>query len=293
MEHAVPLRQRGYDLVHSFFWDDVRRYEIPWIHESDQAFGQFVRGYSTVSRAIGTKAVELFSAYLNAWKCKAVIAWSEWAKRGHIQDGVEPSKISVIPPPFEQVFDRKRHEGMNVLFIGRDYVRKGGRVVVEVFEALKEFSEARLLYVGKVDDKKIVVRMKGDPRIRYFPSVSSLVLETRIFPVTDLFFLPTLADAFAISVVEAMSRGIPVVASNVCALPEIVENGVSGLLSPMDDLCGFERNIAALLGDVHRMRRMGKRPGNVSSLSLGEKRTTRSLRDVYVNTLRLGTQPRV
>ena len=64
-----------------------------------------------------------------------------------------------------------------------------------------------------------------------------------------------------------------------------MENGVSGLLSPMDDLCGFERNIAALLGDVHRMRRMGKRPGNVSSLSLGEKRTTRSLRDVYVNTL--------
>ena len=125
---------------------------------------------------------------------------------------MEPSKISVIPPPFEQVFDRKRHEGMNVLFIGRDYVRKGGRVVVEVFEALKEFSEARLLYVGKVDDKKIVaLPMKGDPRIRYFPSVSSLVLETRIFPVTDLFFLPTLADAFAqYSVVEAMSRGIPV-----------------------------------------------------------------------------------
>jgi glycosyltransferase involved in cell wall biosynthesis len=286
MEHAVPLRQHGYDLIHSFFWD-VHRYEIPWVHESDQAFGQFMGGYSTVMSSIRTKAVELFSAYLSTWRCKAVIAWSEWAKRGYVQDGVDPSKICVIPPSFEQVFDRKRHEGLNILFIGRDYVRKGGKIAVEVFEALKEFSNARLLYVGKVDDKKIVARMKEERRISYFPSVSSLLLESRIFPVSDLFFLPTRADAFAISVVEAMSRGIPVIASNVCALPEIVENGVSGLLSPPDDRCGFARNIATLLADAHRMKRMGEEARKRVELLFGKERTNRSLMDVYVNALKL------
>jgi glycosyltransferase involved in cell wall biosynthesis len=288
IEHAVPLRQHGYDLVHSFFWD-LRRYEIPWIHESDQAFGQFMNGYLSLRSSIRTKAVELFSAYLNTWKCKAVITWSEWAKRGYVQDGVDPSKIFVIPPSFGQVFDTKPHEGMNILFIGRDYVRKGGKVAVEVFEAMKEFPNARLLYVGRVDERKIVARMKENRRIRYIPSVSSSVLEGEIFPVSDLFFLPTRADAFAISVIEAMSRGIPVVASSVCALPEIVENGISGLLSPPDEPGGFVRNITALLGDVRRMRRMGEEARKRVELLFGIERTNRSLRDVYMHALKLGT----
>jgi glycosyltransferase involved in cell wall biosynthesis len=285
-EHAVPFRQRGYDLIHSFFWD-IRMYEIPWIHESDQAFGQFMEGYASARGFIRTIAVDLFSVHLNAWNCKAVIAWSEWAKKGYIQDGVDPSKIFVIPPPFRQIFDSKRHEGKNILFIGRDYVRKGGRVALEVFEALKEFPSARLLYVGKVDDKETVRRIKGNHRIRYFPSVSKSMLENQIFPISDLFLLPTRADAFAISVVEAMSRGIPVVASNISALPEILENGVSGLLSPPDELWGFTRNIAMLLGDANRMRRMGEEARKRAGKLFGIERTNRSLRKLYAKSLSL------
>jgi glycosyltransferase involved in cell wall biosynthesis len=284
-EHAVPFRQRGYDLIHSFFWD-LRVYEIPWIHESDQALGQFMEGYASARGFIRTMAVDLFSLHLNASQCRAVITWSEWAKRGYIQDGVDPSKIFVIHPPFEQIFDRKRHKGKNILFIGRDYIRKGGRVALEVFEALKEFPNAHLLYVGKVDDEEMVRRIRRNRRIRYFPSVSRSVLETQIFPISDLLLLPTRADAFAISVVEAMSRGIPVVASNVCALPEILEKGVSGLLSPPDDLWAFVRNAAGLLGDANRMRRMGEEARKRVRHSFGVERVNRSLKAVYANSLK-------
>jgi glycosyltransferase involved in cell wall biosynthesis len=284
-EHAVPFRQRGYDLIHSFFWD-VRVYEIPWIHESDQAFGQFMEGYASARGFMRTIAVDLFSLHLNASQCRAVIAWSEWAKRGYIEDGVDPSKIFVIPPSFEQVFGKKRHEGKNILFIGRDYVRKGGRVALEVFEALKEFPDARLIYVGQVADEEIATRIKRNRRIRYFPSVSRSVLENQIFPISDLFFLPTRADAFAISVVEAMSRGIPVVASNVCALPEILQNGVSGLLSPPDEFSAFKRNITSLLVDANRMRRMGEEARKRVGGLFGIDRTNRSLRELYAKCLR-------
>jgi glycosyltransferase involved in cell wall biosynthesis len=284
-EHALPFHQRGYDLIHSFFWD-VRVYEIPWIHESDQAFGQFMEGYASAHGFIKTISVELFSFHLNASSCKAVVTWTEWAKRGYVQDGVDPSKIFVIPPAFRQVFDRKRHKGKNILFIGRDYIRKGGRVALEVFEALSEFPNAHLLYVGKVDDEGMVRRIRRNRRIRYFPSVSRSVLETQIFPISDLFLLPTRADAFAISVVEAMSRGIPVVASNVCALPEILEKGVSGLLSPPDDLWAFVRNVAGLLGDASRMRRMGEEARKRVRRSFEVERVNRSLKVVYANSLK-------
>jgi glycosyltransferase involved in cell wall biosynthesis len=292
LEHVVPFPQQRYDLIHSFFWD-IRTYKVPWIHETDQSFGQFIGGYSKVKSSIRIKAAELFSTYLNTCKCRGVITWSEWAKRGYVQDGVDRSKVFVIPPSFEQVSDRKPHEGTNMLFIGRDYARKGGQTAVRVYEVLKnEFSNIRLLYVGKVGDNKIAAQMKRDPRIRYLPSVSGSVLEEQIFPVSDLFFLPTRADAFAISVVEAMSRGIPVVASNVCALPEIVENGVSGLLSAPDEVNEFARNITALLGNPPRMRRMGEEARKRVELLFGRERTNRSLRDLYVNALRLRTELR-
>jgi glycosyltransferase involved in cell wall biosynthesis len=292
-EHAVPFGQRQYDLIHSFFWD-LRVYEVPWVHESDQSFGQFMEGYASARGFIRTVAVDLFSFHLNAGLCRAVITWSEWAKKGYVQDGVDPSKIFVIPPSFEQVFDRKQHEEKNILFIGRDYVRKGGHIALEAFEALKEdFPNVQLLYVGKIEDTKITKRIKGNNRIRYFPSVSRSVLENEIFPISDLFFLPTRADAFAISVVEAMSRGIPVVASNLGALPEILENDISGLLSPPNDLSSFTRNIAKLLGNANRMKRMGEAVRKRVGLLFGIERTNRSLRQVYEKSLNLGTKLKV
>jgi glycosyltransferase involved in cell wall biosynthesis len=56
-----------------------------------------------------------------------------------------------------------------------------------------------------------------------------------VYPATDVLLLPSLAEGYGMSVVEAMGFGIPVIASNLAALPELVREGETGLLVPPDD----------------------------------------------------------
>ena len=100
LEHALSFRaHRGHPLIHSFFWD-LRRFDVPWIHESDQSLGQYLDGYIKVGSAGRRAMTRVFAAYLNSRGCKGVVVWSKWAKDGYIQEGVDASKVHVIPPPF-------------------------------------------------------------------------------------------------------------------------------------------------------------------------------------------------
>jgi glycosyltransferase involved in cell wall biosynthesis len=171
---------------------------------------------------------------------------------------VQISKIHVIPPPFPVINDRRDHNGQNILFIGRDYVRKGGETVLDVFEKLTGFPDVRLIYVGKVEDERALQRIRTNRQITHYPRPSDSFLKAEVFPVSDIFFLPTRADAFVASIPEAMGRGIPVVASNISALPEIVEQGASGYLADQGDSDQLAMWLARLLENPERRRKMGE-----------------------------------
>jgi glycosyltransferase involved in cell wall biosynthesis len=284
LEHAIPLKQKGFSLIHSFFWD-VRKFTVPWIHESDQSFGQFLTGYNGVSGFVKRAATAGFSAYLNSRACKGVVTWSEWARRGFIEDGVDGSKVFVIPPPFDPVDDKVAHEGCNVLFLGRDYDRKGGREALAAFGAVSRSSEARLTYVGRVDDPLARKGMTSDRRITHLENPSNRTLDDAVWPVTDIFLLPTRADAFAISVVDAMRRGIPVVASRLPAISEIVQDRVSGLLSAPGDEQALVSNLEALVRDGGVRKRMGDEARIRAESLFSTERVNDALTEVYVDAL--------
>lgn len=70
--------------------------------------------------------------------------------------------------------------------------------------------------------------------------------------------LPSLTETFGIPLVEAMACGTPTVASRTGGIPEIVDDGVTGLLVPVFDADGLERAIGRLLADPEQQRRMGR-----------------------------------
>ena len=254
LEHALPLDESHASIVHTFFWD-VRRFTIPWVHESDQSLGQYLTGYNNIGGFVKKALTEGYSSYLNSRGCAGVVTWTRWAKAGFEEDGVDPERVSVIPPPFRAISDRRRHEGCNVLFIGRDYLRKGGDVMLRAFGRV-DSPGCRLFYVGEADARGSKL-IRDDHRIARLDRPSSRALSDEVWPVTDVLALPTRADAFAMTVAEAMSRGIPVVTSSIPSIAEVVEDGVSGFLAPVGDEQRFVERLGRLCGDPALRARVG------------------------------------
>jgi len=79
----------------------------------------------------------------------------------------------------------------------------------------------------------------------------------RLLAACDLVVLPSLSEALPTALMEAAAAGRPVVATRVGGIPEIVEDGCTGLLVPPDDAPALADAMAALLGDVERARAFG------------------------------------
>jgi glycosyltransferase involved in cell wall biosynthesis len=76
--------------------------------------------------------------------------------------------------------------------------------------------------------------------------------------VSDLFLLPSSQESFGLAALEAMACEVPVVASRVGGLPEVIEHGVSGFLHPLDALDEMAQSGIDLLTDAVRHKEVAK-----------------------------------
>ena len=81
----------------------------------------------------------------------------------------------------------------------------------------------------------------------------------------DVFLLPSATESFGLAALEAMACEVPVVASRVGGMPEVIDDGVTGFLHAPDDVDGMAASIVRLVGDrgaarAHRRRRATSRP---------------------------------
>ena len=74
----------------------------------------------------------------------------------------------------------------------------------------------------------------------------------------DISVLPSLSESFSNTLLESMANGVPVVATNVGGNPEIVTDGVNGILVPSKDPAALSRAIAQLLDCPELARRLGE-----------------------------------
>lgn len=150
--------------------------------------------------------------------------------------------VRTIPPAHVK---HSKSDCLSLLFSG-DFFRKGGANVVDAFERLqRHYPHIRLRICSddQIDFNILDTQLRSDylNRIRAndsidFGRVPRNRLLDEILPETDVYLLPTYAEAFGFSLLEAMAYGLPVIASNEYAIPEIVEHGSSGYLI---DIGGF------------------------------------------------------
>jgi glycosyltransferase involved in cell wall biosynthesis len=186
-------------------------------------------------------------------RASGIAAFSGVVRDSLVEDyGIDPSAIVVtgaganIAPEPRPV---RRDDGRTLLFVGRDFRRKGGAVLLRAFRKLREARpDLRLLVAGPeelLDPGEGVTNLGDVP----FERVRQLLSEA------TLFVLPTLREPFGIAYLDAMLCEVPCVGTSVGVVPEIL--GDTGLVVPPADPDALAQAIAALLDDPGRRRALG------------------------------------
>lgn len=122
--------------------------------------------------------------------------------------------------------------------------------VVRIFAKVKEAIGARLVMIGDGPEKPACVSLAQQlgvhGRIIFVPSFPEV---EKVLAVSDILLLPSAQESFGLVALEAMACGVPVVASNIGGIPEVVEDGVSGFLHDLGDVEAMAHSALRLLQD--------------------------------------------
>jgi glycosyltransferase involved in cell wall biosynthesis len=130
--------------------------------------------------------------------------------------------------------------------VAKDFESKGGNTLLEAFLKVREvIPEAELIIVGS--PPKLSEAEQSARGIRWVPLVERKQLLEEILPSFDVFAYPTQFDGMPLVLLEAMCRGIATASTFYRAIPEMLDHGRAGLLSPVGDAASLAKNLVRLL----------------------------------------------
>ena len=191
--------------------------------------------------------------------------------------GLDPERVSVLPnpapaipgmPPRDELRRDLGFEGNVLVFAGRLGPQKAVHVLLE---ALVEADGVVLAIAGNGPERDTLERRAGelgvDERVRFLGSVPRETV-LRLFRAADASVLPSAWENFPHTVVEALAVGCPVIATAVGGVPEVVRDGVNGLLVVPNDAAALAAAIRRFFGDAElRERLRTAAPGSVAGYS--------------------------
>ena len=174
-----------------------------------------------------------------------------------IPNGIDFNRFSGGVAPLPQYQDGK----LNILFVGRLEKRKGLRYLLEAYGKLKwDLPNIRLIVVGPGNPDKESYRVISSHNLQDVDFVGRVSYEDlpRYYASADIFCSPaTGAESFGIVLLEAMSAGKPVVASDIEGFRGIITDGEQGLLVQKKDSDALANALGALARDPELRRRLG------------------------------------
>jgi len=186
-----------------------------------------------------------------------VIVNSAWSRAALISQGVQEEKITIIPLAYEpRRLPRlpRKGEELVVLYVGRVVLEKG---FPYLFDAARLLADRRIRFVVAGS-----IGISAGALATVPPNVSMLGPVPRdrveeLYRSADVFVLPTLSDGFAITQLEAMAHGLPVIATPNCG--EVVTDGIDGLIVPARNAQALAAAIDKLAHDRTQLHEMSRK----------------------------------
>jgi glycosyltransferase involved in cell wall biosynthesis len=220
------------------------RTSVPIVYMSDATFTALEDYYfsiANVSRLYRLQGNHLETRAIQ--NSSALVYCSDWAADSARKVyGAVKSKVHTIPlganidaPPVRDSLRNGSTDGKcRLLFVGRDWQRKGGQIAYDALVALRSKGvDAQLTIVGCQPPKTV-----DDPNLIVIPFLNKKVEADRVrleelYYTADFFLLPTRAECFGMVFCEANAYGIPIISTATGGVSTIVQEGVNGyLLTP-------------------------------------------------------------
>ena len=210
-------------------------------------------------KATGRVPEEYFKRLSAEWAlADLVVVNSEWSRQALVAQGVPREKQIVVPVAYEptgiQFKLRPQKKGpLTVLWIGSVNLRKGIPYLMEAAEMLRR-SDIRFVVAGPLEISESAVR--SAPANVSFLGRLTRGETSKHYRSADLFVLPTISDGFAITQVEAMAHGLPVITTPNCG--QVVTPGIDGIIVPARDSRALAEAIARLDADRQLLCEMSR-----------------------------------
>lgn len=159
-------------------------------------------------------------------------------------------------------FEVQRSENSIVLFMGDFSARKGARDLLETVRSVSDrMPSVQYVFCGHDEDHafEALVRKEGLSKHVTLPGFVSREARIRWLQRAAIFVLPSYQEGVPMAILEAMAAGLPIVATRVGGIPDILENNANALMIEPGDTFRLARGIAHLLGDTRLRRSMGAR----------------------------------
>lgn len=192
-----------------------------------------------------------------------------------------------IPDPAARTSVRNEHaipeDAKVVLFLGRLKRDKGVLELIRAFTELGDAQDTFLFIIGP-DEEHLTGQLEGIAKakiaqIRFVPYTDE---PQRYLASADLFCLPSYREGFGSVVIEAAACGVPAVATNIYGLSDAVEDGVTGLLVPVQNVDALCEGVRRLLNDPQLLKTMGENARSRAHQIFSQEHITDCLIDFYL-----------
>jgi len=216
---------------------------------------------------------EILVDRLLQYRTDTMIASSQAVRQSFIQRGIQPAKIAVIYNSvdlacFDAVdWEAARRATRQAFGWDEGHFVVGTVARLERIKGLDHLVEAASAVAETIPRARFLVVGDGPQREDLLSRVHHFGLEERfvfaglrsdvpqILPAFDLFVLPSLSEALGIAAIEALASGVPVVASQVGGVPEVIIHGETGLLVPPGDAAQLAQAIWHVAANPAEARR--------------------------------------
>ncbi len=206
-------------------------------------------GYPRISGTYIRRTLEYERELYN--RLHLIFPMSKWLANSFVRDfGVKADRVFPIGAGVNlpRVLDvsNKTYESPRILFVGKDFNRKGGEDLLKAFQIVrKEIRDAELTIVGS----QLGVVPEGVRCLGVISKLSEDGVERLLneYIRATIFVMPSLYEPFGIAFAEAMAHHLPCVGTNICAMPEIILHGKTGFVVPPNNPEELAKSILLLL----------------------------------------------